>query len=64
MPTEVTADGVHFRQPVVLGDDYMLPVVDRIAAMLRTGVSPMTRDELIAPLALMEEIDARLAVRA
>ncbi|MBN9305214.1 MAG: hypothetical protein BGO82_09105 [Devosia sp. 67-54] len=57
---EISGRGVAFRRPIVLGDDYMLPVVDRIAIMLRTGVSPMSREELIAPLALMEEIDALL----
>ncbi len=61
---EVAAKGVHFRQPIMLGDDYMLPVVDRFAAMLRTGVAPMTRDELIAPLRLMEAIDTLLAPRS
>jgi hypothetical protein len=32
--------------------------------MLRTGVAPMTRDELIAPLRLMEAIDTLLATRS
>jgi hypothetical protein len=32
--------------------------------MLRSGASPMSREDLLAPLALMEEIDALLAVRA
>lgn len=57
---EISGKGVAFRRPIVLGDDYMLPVVDQIAIMLRTGVSPMSREELIAPLALMEEIDTLL----
>jgi predicted dehydrogenase len=61
---EVNAKGAKFRQPIPLGDDYMLPVVDQIAAMLRTGVSPMTADELLAPLALMEEIEVLLAERS
>jgi predicted dehydrogenase len=52
------------RHPIPLGDDYMLPVVEQFAAMLRTGASPMTRAELTAPLALMEEIDALLTARA
>jgi len=53
-----------FRQPIVLGDDYMLPVINQFAAMLRSRTSPMSREDLLAPLALMEEIDALLAVRA
>lgn len=57
---EISGKGVAFRRPIVLGDDYMLPAVDQIAIMLRTGVSPMSREELIAPLALMEEIDTLL----
>ena len=58
---DVTARNVHFRQTIVLGDDYMVPVVNQIATMVRTRVSPMPREQLIAPLALMEEIDALLA---
>lgn len=58
---EVAAGGVSFRQPIPLGDDYMLPVLDQFAAMLRAGVSPMTREELLAPLRLMEQIETLLA---
>lgn len=58
---EVAAKGASFRRPIVLGDDYMLPVVDQIATMLHGGASPMSTEELIAPLALMEEIDTLLA---
>jgi predicted dehydrogenase len=61
---EVSADKVAFRQSIALGDDYMLPVCDQIAAMLRNGHSPMTRQELLAPVALMEEIDGVLRVEA
>lgn len=61
---EVVGKEASFRQPIVPGDDYMLPVIDQFAAMLRSGASPMSREDLLAPLALMEEIDALLAVRA
>jgi predicted dehydrogenase len=57
---EVDAGKVAFRQSIPLGDDYMLPVCDQIAAMLRNGHSPMTRQELLAPVAMMEEIDGLL----
>lgn len=57
---EVNAGKVAFRQSIPLGDDYMLPVCDQIAAMLRNGHGTMTRRELLAPVALMEEIDALL----
>ena len=58
---EVTAGRVDIRQPIPLGEDYMAPVVDQIAAMLHAGRSPMTREALLAPLALMKEIVAELA---
>jgi predicted dehydrogenase len=58
---DVTAHNVHFRQAIVLGDDYMVPVVNQVATMVRTGASTMTPEQLIAPLALMEEIGALLA---
>ena len=45
---------------IPLPDDYMLPVVDRIAEMLRTGRSGMSREQLLAPVRLMAEIDALL----
>ena len=48
-------------QPIPLGDDYMAPVCERIAAMLETGASPMSRDELLGPVAMMDEIDRLLA---
>ena len=60
---EIASKGVNFGGPVLLGDDYMAPVVDQFAAMLRTGRSPMTQEELLAPLALMEEIEAVLGVK-
>ena len=61
---EVTAEKVAFRQSIALGDDYMLPVCDQIAGMLWNGHSPMTRQELLAPVALMEEIDVLLRAEA
>lgn len=52
---------VTFSQPIPLGDDYMAPVCDRIAKMLRTGRSSLTAEALLAPIRLMDEIDAALA---
>lgn len=60
----VKSGDVTFEQKVPLGDDYMLPVVDQIAAMLRTGHGGLTRAELLAPVAIMEEIDALLTTVA
>ncbi|MBN9347900.1 MAG: Gfo/Idh/MocA family oxidoreductase [Devosia sp.] len=48
--------------PIPLPDDYMAPVTDRIATMLRTGQG-MDRETLLAPILMMAEIDARLARR-
>jgi predicted dehydrogenase len=48
--------------PIPLPDDYMAPVTDRVAAMLRTGQG-MDREALLAPIRMMAEIDARLAHR-
>lgn len=59
---EVKAGKIEFRQSIPLGDDYMLPVCDQIAAMLRNGHGSLTRQELLAPVALMEEIDVLLRV--
>jgi predicted dehydrogenase len=56
----VRARDVMFDHSVPLGDDYMAPVAAQIAAMLNTGRSPMSREELLAPVAMMEEIDALL----
>jgi hypothetical protein len=61
---EVKSGKVAFRQSIPLGDDYMLPVCDQIAAMLRTGRSPLSRQQLLAPVALMDEIDALLKAAA
>jgi predicted dehydrogenase len=48
--------------PIPLPDDYMAPVTDRIAAMLRSGQG-MDRETLLAPIRMMAEIDALLARR-
>lgn len=48
-------------KPIPLPDDYMAPVTDRIAAMLRTGQGGMDRETLLAPIRMMAEIDALLA---
>ena len=61
---DVSAGKIAFKQPIPLGDDYMLPVCDQIAAMLMNGHSQMTRQELLAPVALMGEIDALLRADA
>jgi predicted dehydrogenase len=58
----VTSGDTHFEQAIALPRDYMLPVVDRVAAMLRTGRSGMSPAELLAPLRMMEEIEALLPV--
>jgi predicted dehydrogenase len=57
----IDAPAVAIEQPIPLGDDYMAPVCDRIASMLQTGKSPMSLEELLAPVGLMEEIDRLLA---
>jgi hypothetical protein len=48
---------------IPLPDDYMLPVADRIARMLQTGDSGMTREQLLAPIRMMAEISALLGAR-
>ena len=57
----IEAPGTVIDQPIPLGDNYMAPVCERIARMLRAGTSPMSRDDLLAPVALMEEVDRLLA---
>lgn len=56
----VRAGTVVFDQAIALGDDYMAPVAACIAQMLRTGRSPMSDDELLAPLRLMDAANAAL----
>jgi predicted dehydrogenase len=59
----VKAGKVRIDQPIPLPDDYMLPVCKRIAQMLRSGKG-MGRDELLAPLRVMEQFAALLPVPA
>jgi predicted dehydrogenase len=55
----VTAPQLNCDKPIPLGDDYMAPVADRIAAMLRSGQG-MDRETLLAPIRLMTAVDALL----
>jgi hypothetical protein len=48
---------------IVLGNDYMAPVLDRFMEMIATGVAPLSADELLAPVALLAEIDEQLRRR-
>lgn len=57
----VRAEGGEVAMPIRLPDDYMEPVIARIAEMMRTGRSPLADQELISPVALMHEIALRLA---
>ena len=52
--------GRTLEQPIVLGDDYMAPVVDVIAAMLKTGRASLGPRELLAPVGMMAEIETLL----
>lgn len=40
--------------PVSLPKNYMAPVLDRFVGMLKSGIAPMTRDELLAPVRVLE----------
>jgi predicted dehydrogenase len=60
----VRAGNIAFDQAITLGDDYMAPVAACIAQMLRTGRSPMSDDELLAPLRLMDAVNAVLSPTA
>jgi predicted dehydrogenase len=55
----VTSPQLHCDKPIPLGDDYMAPVADRIAGMLRDSKG-MDRETLLAPVRLMAEIEALL----
>lgn len=59
----VKAGGVRFSKPIKLSDDYMAPVAERFAAMLRSGASGMTRETLLAPIRLMAAIEPLLTPR-
>jgi predicted dehydrogenase len=56
----INAPGARIEQPVPLGDDYMAPVAVEIAAMLESGASPISPEQLLAPIALMETIETLL----
>lgn len=45
---------------VNLPPDYMAPVLQRFVGMLKSGVSPLTRDELLAPVRVLELGEAAL----
>jgi predicted dehydrogenase len=45
---------------ITLPKDYMAPVFDRFVAMLKSGVSPMSREELLAPVRVLELGEATL----
>ena len=47
--------------PIRLPDDYLEPVIARIAEMMRTRRSPLSDAELLSPVALMHEIAAHLS---
>jgi predicted dehydrogenase len=39
---------------IILPDNYMAPVLDRFVRMIETGKAPLSRQELLAPVQLME----------
>lgn len=57
----VRAEGGELAMPIRLPDDYMDPVIARIAEMMRTGRSPLSDRDLVSPVALMHEIGLQLA---
>jgi predicted dehydrogenase len=56
----IRAPGVSIDQPIPLGADYMAPVAAEIAAMLESGAGPMSPEQMLAPIALMETIETLL----
>jgi predicted dehydrogenase len=56
----VRAEGGEVAMPIRLPDDYMEPVIDRIAEMMRTCRAPLSDRALVSPVALMQEIAMRL----
>jgi hypothetical protein len=48
-------------QRVALPDDYMAPVARRVVDMARTGVSPLSREQLLAPVRMMAAIETVLS---
>lgn len=53
------ASSATFRQ-IVLQEDYMAPVLDRFIEMAASGRQPLSIEQLLAPVALLEVIDAQL----
>lgn len=56
----VRAEGGEVAMPIRLPDDYMAPVIARIAEMMRTRRAPLSDQDLVSPVALMHEIAAHL----
>lgn len=46
--------------PVALGKDYTLPALQVFMEMLRTGVSPLTEAELLAPVRILQAVGAAI----
>lgn len=57
---EVNGEGIDFKQPISLGDDYMAPVAAKFAKAIQTGKACLSHEELLAPIRLMSEIDVLL----
>ncbi len=57
---ELLARGETSGGPVSLPRDYMAPVLQRFVNMLKSGAAPMTRDELLAPVRVLEFGEAAL----
>ncbi|HEX7346777.1 MAG TPA: Gfo/Idh/MocA family oxidoreductase, partial [Candidatus Limnocylindrales bacterium] len=47
-----------------LGDDYMAPVLDRFMEMAATGKPPLTRDQMLTPIRILEVAERALRVAA
>lgn len=43
---------------IALPDDYMAPVYDRFVGMIERGIAPLTRRELMAPVRVLEIVNA------
>jgi predicted dehydrogenase len=56
----VSSAQMTLERKIALGSDYMLPVANRIARMLQTGQGGMTREQLLAPVRMMAEIEGLL----
>jgi hypothetical protein len=51
-------------RPIRLAADYMAPVLDRFVAMVRTGKTPLSQSELLAPVRLMAAAESALRTRS